>query len=372
MDDVTSKKKTRGGGRSGPLQRITAVDMYDTREALSLLYHAMEPEDRTQRQAFHALMPDLYIIRNKGFSFAQITSMLVQIGFKLQLSSVRMYYYEMLKDSEIKCAERMNEQLLLMSEIRKETHGVVLNNVCQKVLTIANHQHSQSEDRARVADVLGIGPSANNPVMLARTPPPATAMPPTEPEQSATPLPEVEPIGDYGLLGNNTRPDSVPATRISSASGFFDMPDDPIVPNLSPTPIKVVPANIQKTAAASPHEKIGAASPPILSPAKTVLWNCLGLQPDVVPVNRRDGVPDAVYVSDEIMEHPAIPGLMLTKEQRIYGAYLEISDNNGVVRLETPKEKPFRLTWKKAIPMEKSKTSDAFVEMNLNLFKKQG
>lgn len=79
---------------------------------------------------------------------------------------------------------------------------------------------------------------------------------------------------------------------------------------------------------------------------------CLPLRTCVKQLERRDGVPEAVY-QEGLLEHPAIKGLMLTKDQRVYGSHLEIVDGGGQERFETDLEKRFRIKWQKPIPMFK-------------------
>lgn len=98
-------------------------------------------------------------------------------------------------------------------------------------------------------------------------------------------------------------------------------------------------------------------------------------------LERRDEVPEEVYSSEVMMEHPAIPGLMLSLEERIYGGHLEIweayteevrDETLGEVRDETPKEKSWRVQWKKPIARSESRTGKDHVPMNMGLFKKTG
>ena len=79
---------------------------------------------------------------------------------------------------------------------------------------------------------------------------------------------------------------------------------------------------------------------------------CLPLRTCVKQLERRDGVPEAVY-QEGLLEHPAIKGLMLTKGERLYGSHLEIIDGGGQERFETDLEKRFRIKWQKPIPMFK-------------------
>lgn len=106
---------------------------------------------------------------------------------------------------------------------------------------------------------------------------------------------------------------------------------------------------------------------------------CLPVKYGIKNLERRDEVPEEVYSSEVMMEHPAIPGLMLSLEERLYGGYLEIweadteevrDETLGEVRDENPKEKPWRVQWKKPIARSESRTGKDHVPMNMGLFKK--
>lgn len=88
-------------------------------------------------------------------------------------------------------------------------------------------------------------------------------------------------------------------------------------------------------------------------------------------MKKRDNVPMEVYEPGE-MEHTAIPGLMLTMEERMYGAALEYCDESGddvgVYRTETADEKRFRVTWRKVVPMTPTRTAQSFLKMDYALF----
>lgn len=100
---------------------------------------------------------------------------------------------------------------------------------------------------------------------------------------------------------------------------------------------------------------------------KTACLSCLLLQPGVESIARKKDVPEEVY-TDGQMEHPAVPGLLLSKDERLYGAHLEIIDGKGGVRFETAFEKRFRLKWQKPIPRTVSSTDGNFIEINPELF----
>lgn len=97
---------------------------------------------------------------------------------------------------------------------------------------------------------------------------------------------------------------------------------------------------------------------------------CLPLQSGITSLDKRLGVPDEVYC-EGLLEHPAIPGLWLTKEERLYRSALEIVDANGDKRFETAHERRFRIKWQKPIPRTPSSSEKDFVTMDMSLFAKQ-
>jgi hypothetical protein len=97
---------------------------------------------------------------------------------------------------------------------------------------------------------------------------------------------------------------------------------------------------------------------------------CQKLQEGVPRLEKRDTIADDMYLPGNL-EHPAIPGLFLTLDQRLYGAYLEYADSSdGVIKLESAHEKRFRMKWQKTIPPTISSTDANSTKMNLSLFKK--
>ncbi|MFA5170249.1 MAG: hypothetical protein WC426_01690 [Sulfuriferula sp.] len=94
--------------------------------------------------------------------------------------------------------------------------------------------------------------------------------------------------------------------------------------------------------------------------------HCLPLETSCKSLPRREDVPEAVY-NDGQIEHPAIQGLMLSRDERMYGAFLEFEEN-GKIRIETVQEKAFRIKWKTPIPMTETATGKNFVKMDNSLF----
>ena len=150
---------------------------------------------------------------------------------------------------------------------------------------------------------------------------------------------------DFGLLA------AVSSTvDVKPGAGFFALDDDmPQVPVL---------------------ETMTKENQSLTMSTITTKLRCAKLQKGLEPLERRTGVPEEVY-GDGVLEHPAVPSLQLTKDERLYSALLEIIDENGKLRLETLDEKRYRIKWKQPIPVGATSSREKFTEMDLSLFRKR-
>lgn len=99
------------------------------------------------------------------------------------------------------------------------------------------------------------------------------------------------------------------------------------------------------------------------------MYLCWPLKEGFEDLERRDDVPAEFYEEGKL-EHPAVPGLMLSLKERLYGGYLGIWEaSTGKVRDETMREKPFRIQWKKPIVRSQSRTDKDHVLPDMDLFK---
>lgn len=317
--------------RSGPLRRLPGADFSTAEAIFEAAMSLLTPDDQTQRKAFESLMPYMYVLRNKGCSWTQLTKLLTDSGFILQPSTVRSYYSEMLATRQDICQERMNEQILLLAEIRKETKGVNVANIGGRVAAIMDQQRAQVA--SKLDAVFGSSPVAASPTIAVVVPVAPSAPPPP----TATVTPRVE----------------------NKETGLRPAPQNTLA--------GVPPATIKQAENAT--ERIEAASPP--SNLSTGNWKCLPLPDGVKSLEKRANLPDAVYLRGD-MEHPAVPGVMLSLEQRLSSVALEfVNSDDGTMRLEDSDEKRFRVLWRKMIPPTPSSTSDSFTKMDMSLFKKR-
>lgn len=163
--------------------------------------------------------------------------------------------------------------------------------------------------------------------------------------------PEHVPVAsEYGLVSMGAPTASV---EVRPGAGFFSMEDN--------TPPVIDDGTTTAAAPATPAPKSTPGAD------ATAILRCAKLQPNVSPLEKRLGVPDAVY-EEGLLEHPAVPGLMLTKDERLYGALLELFESDGVIRTETFDEKRFRIKWKQPIPVAETESMKNFVKMHLESF----
>ena len=337
MSAMTAEQKGREG--RGRLTRMSAEDAITVREVIAFAIQSIEPEDRSKRQLFASLMPDLYVLRMKGFGFRQLTDLLVDCGVQLQQTTVRTYYQEMLASKMELCEARFDKQLFILAKT-EEMEDV--SAYAAKVVA--------GQERLRASAATRIDAVLNKQVQPVKdqgdgNEPTAKVSRESTPHSAAKVLNPItsEDGSGFGLLaGSNS------SVEVQPGAGFISMDEDaPMVPVLKPEvlnePLKNTPGTI-----------------PTL--------RCAKLQKDIQPLAVRDEVPQEVYKDGEL-EHPAVPGLMLKKEERLYGALLEIIDESGELRLETATEKRFRIKWKKPIPAGETSTKNHFVEMDHSLFR---
>jgi hypothetical protein len=351
-------KKTRG-----PLQRVSGSDFATAGAIFKNAMFLLVPEDQTQRKAFESLMPYMYVLRNRGCSWPQITKLLTDCGFNLQTSVVRSYYSEMLATRQDICQEQMNEQILLLAEVRKVTKGADISSIAGKVSGLMDRQRTLAVPK--IDTMFGLRSVA--PAAAVRREPSSQVHENANTNAGPHPVPEKQPqlqqqepelaesegdVGNFGLL-------ALSSSRIltSNKPTFFNLDDVPTIPNLSPLnniPVKIV-------AATSPHDE---------NQNPDIILRCLPVPSGLKPISKRVGVDEAVYQVGN-MEHPAMPGLMLSLDQRLCSVALEfVDDDSGAIRFETNDEKRFRVFWKVPVSMTPTMTAKNFTQMDMTLFGK--
>ena len=337
----------------GPLKRMSAEDSLAIREILAVAWQTIEPEERTQRQLFAALMTELYALRMKGFSFRQIASLLNDSGFSLQPGTVRSYYNEMIAARMDECKKRFDEQMALLRDAQQMTRSADLGHLAGKIVAMRQRNQELVDQRIKAvlsaSDVGGLQ-SANQDSRPQTTPANVKTAkknaPPTPPKKQPAEVAQKGNESGFGLT------DSRVIATGETRSSFFDgggVADEDSQVSTSGTSTSITPSAGAKR------------EPP--STQKNTLRCCAPKGKDAPPpLERRPGVPIEVY-EDGLLEHPAISGLMLTKEQRLYGALLEfINSEDGVVHIETMNQKRFRIKW--ARPVQPAGSTKDFVQLH--------
>ncbi|WP_247391725.1 hypothetical protein [Ralstonia pseudosolanacearum] len=372
---------------------MSADDFASVEEVVKTATLLLVPDDQTQRQVFEKLMPHLYVLRNKGCSFAQLTKLLNQCGVNLQPSTVRTYYSEMLADRLDICQARMNESIAVMAAVRSETAGVDISAISDRVQAFMHRQKQVTS--AKVDSVFGAtlagraheaeqAPRAIASSPAVSAPKPVQARPPAAGRRAAPSAPRDDtpaddtPSSEFGLLGLSGQ--SQPPSH--GPAGFFTLDTDPSSPPPAAEPAERKNLRGQARApsaggsaavapAPAPADSAESHNTATTPPPGAIRKRISPLQDGVPALKQRDSVPAHVYEPGEL-EHPAIPGLMLNLEQRLYGAGLEYCDEEGdeagVLKVETPDEKRFRVTWRQPIPMTQTRTGSSFTRMDPALF----
>ena len=360
---ATSPQNVRGA-----IKRIASIDMSTAEAVLKAAMTLIVPDDQSQRKAFMTLMPYLYVLRNKGCSWSQLTALITDCGFDLQPASVRTYYGEMLADRQDLCQERMNEQILLLAEVRKETKGAEVSSISERAIAIMEKQRSAAASKI---DHL-FGGSSATPVARTTVAGSNEAAKPLLAENKKTglrPDPLTPPPADseasgFGLL--NLKPVSNKAAPKTPA--FFSQDDSgPVIPNLQIS----TGASENKNSGLRPAQEIPATDSTSRAKASpSTGLRCLPLKDGPPQLKKRPNVPPEIYEPGDL-EHPKIPGLILSLDARIYSAALEYADENVEVQLETMDEKQFRVLWKRPVAMTKTMTGDSFTKIDDGAFTKQ-
>jgi len=137
VNEVTTEQEGRGMRR-----RVSGTDAILAREVLTLALLTIEPEGRSQRQVFTALMPELYVLRMRGCGFNQITTLLNACGFTLQPSTVRSYYRTMLASEMKLCEKRMEKQLLMRAKVEELKGAENFATMAAKIVEMKTKQRA--------------------------------------------------------------------------------------------------------------------------------------------------------------------------------------------------------------------------------------
>lgn len=100
---------------------------------------------------------------------------------------------------------------------------------------------------------------------------------------------------------------------------------------------------------------------------KNMFVGCAPLPTERPSLPIRDGVDPICYQPGHL-EHPAVAGLLLSLDERIFNGQLEFVCSDGTIRLETLDEKRFRIKWKKPVPRPSSVVAIVASTIAIGLF----
>jgi hypothetical protein len=322
----------------GPLRRLHSNDYSVGNAFLEAASAIITPDDLTQRQAFEGYMPNLFVLRNKGCSWAQMAKLLGEAGLVLQMSTVRTYYGEALAARQDICQQRMNEQILLMVEIKKITSGADVAGIGSRVDAILGKQRTQVT--SKLDTTFGSADGPVSPAISSVSPQISTAVPTSTVDVPLAVMPKIE----------------------NKKTGLRPAPQSQVT---SP-PVRV--DNAIPIAAVNPVVPHKTASQNETTPLVNLNLRCCALPAGVVSLKLREGMPKEFYLPGDL-EHTSVPGVMLSLEQRLSSVALEfMNTQDGEIRIETQDEKRFRVMWRKPIRITESRTSHEFTQIDESSF----
>ncbi|MDE1181489.1 hypothetical protein [Paraburkholderia sp.] len=151
------------------------------------------------------------------------------------------------------------------------------------------------------------------------------------------------------------------AAAINTFAGA-NAPEALISPSFTPPE-----ANVVATTLIPSHKSplvSGAPQPPAATGVPGSA-HCL-TKPSETQIEISGDLPPEV-LSDAVLEHPAISGLLLTRSQRLFVGRLEYINVAGTQCLEKGTEMMNRKEWKAAVPTSVGRTSGDFVELDATI-----
>jgi hypothetical protein len=312
---------------SKPAKKISLVDRYAIGAALEVAAVAVDPDESSYRVVFREIMPRLYVMRQRGMSFQQIHRHIHQAGFPIALSTLRTYYSACLVEMRQECERHFRKLDRVINGVGKTAE---VDRMALRAARTAVCGAAMAEGKTRAAAAIKTFAGAGN---VAGEPPPSPA--PETREAAASPLSHKPSTGLE--LPTEALARGKPQQRVGA-------------PGIAPdTPSCVTTAARQVLRPLSAADASG--SPHCLTtPGEAQIKVCDDLPPEVL--------------SEDLLEHPAIAALMLTRVQRFFTGRLEYRDAAGVLHLETGKEMVSRREWTPPVPPSVGRTSGDFVELD--------
>lgn len=298
----------------------------------------LEPEEYSQKQVFRRLMPKIHTMRDRGFSFKQITKTLMLAGVELGLSTVRTYYYELLVEMLEECdrfAVKADKALKAAKAERKSA------DTTRASIALSHSVHDGAYATAKSNELVASFSASMGGALMA---------------------PKIEPAPIAATLPLNWQ---APETLMVSGSSVH-----PVMPG-EPTKSGAKALNVSKSKpnSATLDSATPMKNPPLDAGDSSASLVCLTI-PDKQEIPTARTLPNEVYL-EGILEHPAIVGLMLNRDQRLMQSRLEYRDASGNEQIEKGLEFESRHRWSKPIPPTQTRTSGDFVKMDTSVLGKR-
>ncbi|MEO8407715.1 MAG: hypothetical protein ABI476_04730 [Oxalobacteraceae bacterium] len=108
-----------------PRARLRITGAEDIERALELAALVLQPDEISGRELVRRLMPQLFMLRKKGFSYLQLTRVINdaigKTSAQLQPHTVKAYYHAFIAGCQVACEAHYQESLPLIAEIKKLT-----------------------------------------------------------------------------------------------------------------------------------------------------------------------------------------------------------------------------------------------------------
>lgn len=120
----SSSRTAQGVAATSQGRRIERIGkVSEIEKALELAAVTLKPDDLFARQLINHLMPSLYTLRKKGFSYAQMTRVLNQAirggSAQLQTATVKAYYNEFIGERLDDCERNLKAALEVRGEVEE-------------------------------------------------------------------------------------------------------------------------------------------------------------------------------------------------------------------------------------------------------------
>lgn len=146
MTDIENSNELKVKKTRGKLLRISGDEAAFGREYLRQIAFLIEPDDQTQRRIFSSYLPQIYFLKESmGYTFKFITKCLKDTGMNLSDSSLRVYYSQMIPGRKEECVTKMKEFSQFLDELKKETEGVEVSKIAEKVTEITNRNRLNND-----------------------------------------------------------------------------------------------------------------------------------------------------------------------------------------------------------------------------------